>query len=456
DKAVTRRRDHSVEILGAKFRGLARLPFCAARGNPNRRSDYERTVIEFVAPTRARRRNQPPFLDVDSCFRGDGIMWKSSALIATTLIACSAMAATSAQSQPGKGGGHPAPAAAPRAAPAPHPAPAPHAAPAPRAAPQASVPRPQAAAPRPAPHIAAPRAAPPHVASPRVAPPHAAPSAQRAAPQHAARPSAPPHPSAPSSAVARHPSGPTPGARARTQEHTIGQAAKPPQSGPAAGATRPNREAGPTAGATAHPNATPQNAIPRQQHAMPQHQPNRAFQPAGSGRAIAGGVLRNPVFADRAAARDPGARQLARATFQGRFFASPFRRHFARSAVFVIGWAGPLFWPYAYDDFVDYTFYAHAYDTFWPYAYDDLYAGMFGPYAEGGAYAAGGRAGRSRTAYAAPGGQQGGRGRPAVATEVCSGQTAGLTDWPIEQIAQAVGPDDTQRAALDELKDAIA
>ena len=50
-----------------------------------------------------------------------------------------------------------------------------------------------------------------------------------------------------------------------------------------------------------------------------------------------------------------------------------------------------MFWPYAYDDFVDYTFYPHAYDTFWPYAYDDLYEGAFGRYAQGygGTYAIG-------------------------------------------------------------------
>ena len=49
---------------------------------------------------------------------------------------------------------------------------------------------------------------------------------------------------------------------------------------------------------------------------------------------------------------------------------------------------GPLFWPYAYYDFVDYTFYPYGYDTFWPSAYDDLYESMFGPYAYGSAYAA--------------------------------------------------------------------
>src|SRR5207247_10508908 len=40
--------------------------------------------------------------------------------------------------------------------------------------------------------------------------------------------------------------------------------------------------------------------------------------------------------------------------------------------------------------------------------------------------------------------------------DLCSGQTAGLTDWPIERIAQTVEPNDAQRAVLDELKDATA
>jgi histone H3/H4 len=43
-----------------------------------------------------------------------------------------------------------------------------------------------------------------------------------------------------------------------------------------------------------------------------------------------------------------------------------------------------------------------------------------------------------------------------VEADLCSGQTAGLTDWPIERIAQTVEPDDAQRAILDELKDATA
>jgi hypothetical protein len=158
--------------------------------------------------------------------------------------------------------------------------------------------------------------------------------------------------------------------------------------------------------------------------------------------------LRNEALANRGGANRAGgpgrnASALAGSTFQGRFFDPGWRRH--RPHPVVIGWVGPTFWPYAYDDFVDYTFYPHAYDTFWPYAYDDLYEGAFGRYAQGygGTYAAVGRSSKSG-------------GARAIGTDLCSGQTAGLTDWPIERIAQVVEPDDAQRAALDDLKGATA
>jgi hypothetical protein len=178
-------------------------------------------------------------------------------------------------------------------------------------------------------------------------------------------------------------------------------------------------------------------------------------------RAFSGGALRNQSYANLATARDAGARTLARSTFQGRFFDPQWRRRFSHPIV--IGWVGPLFWPYAYSDFVDYTFYPYAYDTFWPYAYDDVYEGMFGAYAvgyggtyalvgpsgQGGDYARGGSA-RGRSAAR---GIAGGR---SIEADLCSGQTAGLTDWPIERISQTVEPNDDQRAILDELRDATA
>jgi hypothetical protein len=184
----------------------------------------------------------------------------------------------------------------------------------------------------------------------------------------------------------------------------------------------------------AHPVTTGQIPSARTlQHVTPTNQASRALALAGAGAASAH-VLRNQFIANRPA--------VARATFSGRFAHFPLRhRHFRP---IVIGWFGPLFWPYAYDDFLDYTFYPYAYDTFWPYAYDDVYDGMFGLYDSG------------IRAYAATGRQQPSSGGRAVAGTICSGQTAGVTDWQINEIAQAVQPDDGQRAALDELKTASA
>jgi hypothetical protein len=81
---------------------------------------------------------------------------------------------------------------------------------------------------------------------------------------------------------------------------------------------------------------------------------------------------------------------------------------------------------------------------------------MFGAYAQGygGTYAAVGRPEGSR--YSAVGGPESSRSGRSVGADLCTGQTAGLTDWPIERIAQTVEPNDAQRAVLDELKDATA
>jgi hypothetical protein len=199
-------------------------------------------------------------------------------------------------------------------------------------------------------------------------------------------------------------------------------------------------------------------------------QPKQSFQLAGAGnnRTLSGRTLRNQVVASKlAAAGSKGSALASAATFKGQFGDKHFKGHFADkqwshfgdkkwwwhhhrghiTKVIVIGWIGPLFWPYAYYDFVDWTFYPVVYDVFWPYAYDDVYEGMFGQYAYG-----------YSPAYAAVGRPPGSvRGRPGpVSADVCSGQTAGLTDWPIERIAQTVEPDATQRAALDELRAATA
>jgi hypothetical protein len=106
----------------------------------------------------------------------------------------------------------------------------------------------------------------------------------------------------------------------------------------------------------------------------------------------------------------------------------------------VLGWLGPVFWPYAYDDFFDYVFWPYVYDDFWPYAYEDVYYGIYGGYA-----------------YVDP------ALKPAVyrnasadserrVAGVCNDNAPELTTWPIERISEVIEPSETQRAALDELK----
>jgi LTXXQ motif family protein len=160
-------------------------------------------------------------------------------------------------------------------------------------------------------------------------------------------------------------------------------------------------------------------------------------------------MLRNTAFASASS------RSLARASFRGAFAGRNwhngnwhnngwFWRH--HHSIIAVGWFGGLFWPYAYWDFIDYTFWPYAYDLFWPYVYDDLYVGMFGPYAyEGPAYAAQ----NSRYSRRA-------RARASTATVVCSAQAPALTNWPIQQITESIQPDQVQQVALNELKDATA
>jgi LTXXQ motif family protein len=174
-------------------------------------------------------------------------------------------------------------------------------------------------------------------------------------------------------------------------------------------------------------------------------------------------ILKNPVFASQSP-RAAGA-TLSNWTFRGHFAQSAFLRdrdrHHHRHIGIVLGFVGAAFWPYAYDDFVDYAFAPYAYDTFWPYAFDDVYAGIYGGYAPEyyapvDAYAYAGspsseraysRASRYPTTRAnAPLG--GGSAR------VCSGEAQGLTDFSIQKIADQVQPTQDQQALLDDLKDA--
>ena len=165
-------------------------------------------------------------------------------------------------------------------------------------------------------------------------------------------------------------------------------------------------------------------------------------------------ALRNNAFASLSHNGAKGA--LASTTFHGRFAGQNWHNggwwwHNRHPFFVVIGWFGPLWWPYAYWDFLDYVFWPYAYDVFWPYAYDDLYWGLYGPYAyPDPAYVSASSGGGPgiRVARAARANATGG--------EVCSDRVPALTDWPIEQISKTVEPDQTQQSALNDVKDATS
>jgi LTXXQ motif family protein len=156
------------------------------------------------------------------------------------------------------------------------------------------------------------------------------------------------------------------------------------------------------------------------------------------------------VFGNRAIANVAWRSQFASARFHGRFFGSRWWPWWWGGLV--VGWYGPLFWPYADYDFFDYVYWPYAYDDFWPYAYDDIYYGIYGNYAyiPPAPSSGGHRVGSSsRRAARVDGGER-------RAAEVCSDNAAQLTDWPIERISAVVEPTDAQRPALEELRAASA
>ena len=175
----------------------------------------------------------------------------------------------------------------------------------------------------------------------------------------------------------------------------------------------------------------------------------------GAGRTS---LLRNPALASFAS-RNGTAGMLRQASFNGALAGRNWKNWnggnwngnggwwwLHNRPIFVIGWFGPVFWPFAYWDFIDYTFWPYAYDAFWPYAFDDVYVGVFGPYAyEGRGYAnvVSSRRHARRT-----------RDNSTITSVVCGEQAPALTNWPIEQISQTVQPTESQQTDLNELKDA--
>ena len=107
------------------------------------------------------------------------------------------------------------------------------------------------------------------------------------------------------------------------------------------------------------------------------------------------------------------------------------------------GWVGPLFWPFAIYDIYDYTIWGDGIG-FWDYGYPDIYAAIFTPYGHD-----------DLAAYTGPRPFGPRHRRVPPLQQLCddSREIAGL---PIDQIRQAVQPNEAQNAALDDLANALS
>ncbi|HEX4553099.1 MAG TPA: Spy/CpxP family protein refolding chaperone [Xanthobacteraceae bacterium] len=157
----------------------------------------------------------------------------------------------------------------------------------------------------------------------------------------------------------------------------------------------------------------------------------------GAGRGIA------------AAAVGAGAFAAGGARFQHR---ADWRRHRG-----FFGWAGPVFWPFAYDDLFDDIYWGdgpYYDDPFWAYGYGDIYGGVFSPEGYDGiaGWASAPRSASTASRGSTPATQQATQQTPQWGS-LC-GDDASEINLPIDRIGAAVTPTDEQRAALDTLANA--
>jgi hypothetical protein len=108
------------------------------------------------------------------------------------------------------------------------------------------------------------------------------------------------------------------------------------------------------------------------------------------------------------------------------------------------GWVGPLFWPFAIYDIYDYAIWGDDIG-FWNYGYPDVYAAIFAPYGPD-----------DLTAYTGPG-RFGRRHRRVPPLEqLCGDDSRDIAGLLINQLQQAIQLDEAQRAALDDLANALS
>jgi LTXXQ motif family protein len=107
------------------------------------------------------------------------------------------------------------------------------------------------------------------------------------------------------------------------------------------------------------------------------------------------------------------------------------------------GWVGPLFWPFAIYDIYDYTIWGDG-AGFWDYGYRDINAAIFAPYRHD-----------DLAAYAGPGSFGRRHRRVPLLQQLCGDDTSEIAGLLVDQIQHAIQLDDAQRAALDELANAL-
>jgi len=149
-------------------------------------------------------------------------------------------------------------------------------------------------------------------------------------------------------------------------------------------------------------------------------------------------VTRDPDWVTRPVARVQVAAGAALAGWHGQRGASGWWQH--RDGGY--GWVGPLFWPFAYYDIVDYTLWGDGMG-FWGYGYRDIHAAIFTPYDDD-----------ELARYVSPPHGRKFRKFPSLA-RICGDDAGELAGLPIAQMRQAVGlSSEEQRAMLDDLASA--
>jgi hypothetical protein len=107
------------------------------------------------------------------------------------------------------------------------------------------------------------------------------------------------------------------------------------------------------------------------------------------------------------------------------------------------GWVGPLFWPFALYDIHDYAIWGDGIG-FWDYGYPDIYAAIFAPYGHD-----------DLASYAGPGPFGRRHRRVLPLQQLCGDDSREIAGLPVDQIQQAIQPNEAQRATLDDLANAL-